>query len=620
MMKKSSSKVSVTKGSVNHIGTTPYRFRIDLFVSYLEKVKSVTEACITLERRGKVESTKVVTVEDGKAVIRDQITMECTLFRKNQNNGGKSSRNQPKEPAPDELLTFDEKKAKLYLRKGGPQGKAVAKLSLNLADYIKGAQSSVFADMKLSDGTIVVTKVEATMIAMDKKKSKFGSKTGSGFSDAMSVDDSLCFDEEDLENAQRLHEIPSLNNFGHMASSSSMQPPVTPRMTGSPVTSASNTPPHIGVPESPSNLSQRRSTMSSSMSPAARVSFSPQSFANSEVFNEKKGRFSKKIKDPEKSGSTIKDKLKIKFKKKDKDKEKGDKLERQSSVADSTGSSEKMRPEPLYVDQMRQEPVAGPGSSISGTPSELLSPGIPVQSPVSFGESAELKDLRKQVETLKKENNKLKKAKKEAMEEIDALRADLQGCEEQLEAIERKDTPQSSAAEAKIAKLQGKIKDKEKKIEALKAQNESLMDEMEEQHTEMKSATKRMEDKERKIAEAEVNRMDKARQDQALLEQIRVEQGKLDRARLEQQRANEQRIAGGSSASGGEEAAEEVAALRKKVGELEVALQREPTFMDVVNELKVMKMTVALANMEKEQAIFELQNMKQQFRSMTSEM
>lgn len=47
---------------------------------------------------------------------------------------------------------------------------------------------------------------------------------------------------------------------------------------------------------------------------------------------------------------------------------------------------------------------------------------------------------------------------------------------------------------------------------------------------------------------------------------------------------------------------DEVPALRKNVGELEVSLQCELTFMDVVNELKVIKMTLALANMENEQA------------------
>ena len=48
---------------------------------------------------------------------------------------------------------------------------------------------------------------------------------------------------------------------------------------------------------------------------------------------------------------------------------------------------------------------------------------------------------------------------------------------------------------------------------------------------------------------------------------------------------------------------EENACLREKVGELEILLERDPEFSAVVNELKVVKMNLALATMEKEQAV-----------------
>lgn len=42
------------------------------------------------------------------------------------------------------------------------------------------------------------------------------------------------------------------------------------------------------------------------------------------------------------------------------------------------------------------------------------------------------------------------------------------------------------------------------------------------------------------------------------------------------------------------------------VGDLELKLQREPEFVEVFNELKVANVSLALTNMEKEQAIFAL--------------
>jgi len=50
--------------------------------------------------------------------------------------------------------------------------------------------------------------------------------------------------------------------------------------------------------------------------------------------------------------------------------------------------------------------------------------------------------------------------------------------------------------------------------------------------------------------------------------------------------------------------------LRNTIGELKIALEREPKFMDVVNELKVQKVSLALANMEREQAEFALKQYK----------
>lgn len=631
MMKNSSSKISVSKGSVNHVGTTPYRFRIDLFVSYAENIKSLSEACITWERRGKVEATKAVSVVDCKAVFRQQLTMECTLFRKNP--GKSSSKHEP--TAQEEMLNFDEKKAKLYLRKGSPQGKAVAKLALNLSDYIKGATSTVFADMKLSDGTNVVTKVEATMIALDKKK-KFGSSRGSAMSDNTSVDESLCGDDDDLDNVQRLSDIPQTPTFA--SSRNGFSSPVSS-------SSAANTPPNGAAPES--NFVKKKSTNFGSDSLQHRTTAIPASTSVSfgelpmsstkssdRLFKKTKSAKSRvKDSDAVKESPSLKDKIKNKLKKSvsRKEKERSEKSERSETVDkhERCESRDNISIRPERVGLNENEPKRS-DSSVQFDMTSPVTSSMVTASPQP-SEMAEVKELKKQIEALKKENHKLKKAKMAAIEEMEALRSDLDACEEQLESIERKEKPKS-ASDAKISKLQAKLKEKEKKIEELKSQKESLMEEMEEQHTEMRSVSKRLDESDRQRLKDDLARSEKARDDLELLEKIRHEQAQLDKSRVELQRQQdlqrqqeqqrqqelhleqEKQLRQTDSKINDDDPIE-VIALKKRIDDLEVALQREPTFMDVVNELKVMKMTVALANMEKEEALFELQTMRQQLRA-----
>lgn len=70
----------------------------------------------------------------------------------------------------------------------------------------------MFADRKLSDDTNFVTKAEATNISLGKKK-KFWSSFGSAMSDNTSVYDSICGDDDDLYNVQRLSDIPKPQTY-----------------------------------------------------------------------------------------------------------------------------------------------------------------------------------------------------------------------------------------------------------------------------------------------------------------------------------------------------------------------------------------------------------------------
>lgn len=499
-MKKSNSRIHLGKGSMNHIGATPYRFRLDIFVSYVDNVKNATDVCVTWERRGNTQATSVATVKDKKAVFKQALSMESTLFRRvNNASKGASSAN-------SEELKFDEKKAKFLLRKSAPDGKAIGKIHLNLADYIRGPTSTVFADMKLSNGSIIVTRIEATMLHMGKKKkngSKAGSEACSETTDANSAGNDSLFGDDDLD----LGDIEIETTPGPVddkPSSTSIMSPVSSASASSTTSlstkAAARTDNDTGVNSSakaanpvapPSPKASRVSRKDSSLSTTSSSGATP-----SKKFSQ---TAMKSVKEEEdlKDSPSLRNKLKKKMKgKKDKDNNK-----------DDIGEN------------------ASPKQKYSLSPEK----------------AAEISELKGLVDSLRKENAKLKTSKQAAMDEIDALRSDLEACEAALESGDGF----SNGAKGTLD-MSKTLKEKDKMIAELEAQNEGLLEELEELH------------------------------EGAVDSAVGVASGQID-------------------------------ALKEQIEELEVALSREPQYMDVVNELKVTKVSLALANMEKEQALFALQ-------------
>lgn len=496
-MKSASSRIHAGKGSMTHIGTTPYRFRIEIFVSYVDHVKNVSEVCVTWERRGNTEATNLVKVKDNKAVFKHTLSMESTLFRRVNNAKGAPSTNQ-------DQLQFDEKKAKVVLRKGSSTGKAVGKIHINMADYIRGPTSTVFADMKLSNGSIIVSRIEATMLHMGKKKkndSRAGSEACSEMTDANSIEDSLFGDDDaDLGDIEiETTPVPVDGKTPGTAVLSPVSSASASSTTASPTTKAS------GLDDLVSNGPMKEASSSPSslkgIPGAQEDNYGPASSSSAALRSNYSQRGSRSLKS-EKGDEELKESpsLRLKLKKKMKTKKK------------------------------EKDPSKGGNASSTGA--------LPPQSPEKAAEVAELKNL---VESLKKENTKLKASKQAAMDEIDALRTDLEACEASLEV------GRISASQPRRALDMSKtLKEKDKTITALEAQNESFLQELEELHGE-------------------------------------AVQG-----------------------AGGVESAQ-ITSLQKKIEDLEIALRREPQYMDVVNELKVTKVSLALANMEKEQALFALQ-------------
>lgn len=510
--KKSGSRLHVGKGSINHIGAAPYRFKLDIFISYVDNIKNASEVCVTWERRGKTEATTIAKVKENKAVFRQALTMDLTLFRRDAGAGEQES------------LKFDEKKAKFQLRKGGPDGKALGKLAMNLAEYVRGTTSTVFADMKLSNGSVIVAKIEATMLHVGKKKKGGGGRTGSEacseMTDVNSAENDSLFGDDDQDLGDVEIEItPPPPEFADK--NSITLSPVSSTL-GLTKNSSSGRGGAVDRESETGKLARRVENMISTES--SRISGSHSSLGVStskRLKNSAKGaKDALKEEEDLKNSPSLKDKIKGKIRgKKDndnKDKEKVEKHKDKDKAKDKYNGKDD-------TDSKRH-------------------------SLTTSSKTAEVAELKGTIESLKKENGKLKKAKQAAMDEIEALRTDLEACEVALEEAKASNRINVNGAVATPTFDMSKtLKGKDKRIAELEAQNESLLEELEELHEDAADSA------------------------------VGVADGQMR-------------------------------ALQKKIEELEIALKREPQYMDVVNELKVTKVSLALANMEKEQALFALQS------------
>lgn len=465
--------MSISKGSMNHIGTTPFKYKVDVFISYVDTVKTAGEVCVTWERRGKSEATTPVKVKDKKAIFRETLTMETTLFRKAA-PGAKAGA----APAEGEELKFDEKVAKFALRKGNADGKAIGKMHINLADHIKGTTGTVFADLKLSNGSIVVTKIEANLLHMGKKK-KNGSNAGSEMTDMTDVDggmeDDSIFGDDTIDHGDLDIMIDEAATAGEEEEAPSKSPP----SRSSPPATPSST------KSSKTELGEESLASKQSLRPGAK----------------------EKSKGDDGTGlaqsQSIRDKMKSKLKK------------------DKDGKSKK-------------------------------EDGSSRKKDTSKANSAEISELKAALTTAQNENAKLKSSKQAMLQEIDELRSELESSETALEEAQAElgncdVTSKGSRSPAPSSKtLLEENKDLREQVRDLEGQVEGLLEELDGESEDQNDVS-------------------------------RTEDGTADKKKYQ-----------------------------RKIEDLEVALKREPQYLDVVDELKVTKMALALANMEKEQAIFAL--------------
>jgi hypothetical protein len=559
LMGKSSSKLGIAKGSMNHLGTTPYKYKVSLFISHVDGITTAGEVCVTMERHGKNEATSVVKVKDKKAVFRETLSMETTLFRR-QTAGGKAGAS----PAEGEELKFDEKIAKIALRKGSVDGKSLGKIHLNLADYIKGPNGTIFADIKLSNDSVIVSKIESELLQMGKKK-KNGEDESEAFSDTTERDRGMENDSIFGDNVEEKDDVDIM--LSDMNATPQHAPPVgaarplsrispTNRNTdhalnaqmvderhfqsmnngdsGSPVPVMEDRP---GIAaQSTVKLDaflQRSEASASDASSSSAISIHTGPTASPSVRNVQ-------ITSSEPHRLAIEEPA-VKARK---DKEVDEKS------AEGLASSPSLRHR-IKARLKRDKTIKkdGEGNDANTSPTAVAES--------SFAASAtEIAELRLALDAAQNENKKLKASKQALMSEIDELRAEIEANESNKAEVGRKGVEgmttfgegvRNSSGNLDLLRLNRELQDKVYKLET---QLDDLRNESEE-HSQMTGGGAG-------VSECDTDSMARVR------------------------------------------------TYERKIEDLEIALRREPQYLDVVDELKVTKMALALANMEREQAIFAL--------------
>ncbi|GAB0488972.1 hypothetical protein MMPV_000187 [Pyropia vietnamensis] len=517
VIKRSSSKLGAGKGSIAHIGSTPSKFRLDFFIQFVDGVKSDDAVCVVWERRDTLLATKAVMAKDSKAVFRENLTMQVTLFRRNDSGG-----DGPK---------FDEKKAKFALKQNDADGKTLAKVHLNLADYVKGSTGTTFADIKLSGGVVMATKIEATFLSSGKGKgggdgasSKMSAiTTGSGGLndvDSSIGDDDSIFDDGDLEDLDDLGE-PARASGGKSGAAPS-SPVASASGPASPSSSVLTSSSVAGTPSKKEEKKEKKEKKKAAKESKQAAKEAKESGEGGEKGDSPSKSSSKRIlskisKKVEKTGSTI-------------GIEKKAKKAAAAAAAASAASAAS----------------AADGSAAAGASSDSLRSGPEKDSAPLVAE------LRKRVAALERSNGRLQLELKDANAEMDALQAELEA------ATSSELSGTKAASEAK--KQKDLIKALQREVHTLKLENAGLVEELDE----------RAGDEE--------------------------DDSSLSLTRLNQKNAQ----------------------LTSEIQDLTQKLGREPEFLKVVEQLKVIKVQLATAIEDKEQALFLLKQSTRGVNSTTS--
>jgi len=132
--------------SFGHASYIPCKVRFDFSNVRIEKLRTrAANVVLVWERRDKTITTEQQVVRSGNVSFSDGLHLECTLFKDPDSND------------------FQQKQAKFAVRVFSKEGKTIAKIHFNVAEYILVPSGSQDIKLSLSDGSILKGLVTTTL-------------------------------------------------------------------------------------------------------------------------------------------------------------------------------------------------------------------------------------------------------------------------------------------------------------------------------------------------------------------------------------------------------------------------------------------------------------------------
>mmetsp|Transcript_22813 Transcript_22813/g.91361 ORF Transcript_22813/g.91361 Transcript_22813/m.91361 type:complete len:249 (-) Transcript_22813:108-854(-) len=165
---KNLSKASRGVSQVSNFGHASYipcKVRFDFSNVRIEKLRTrAANVVLVWERRDKTIATEQQVVRSGNVSFSDGLHLECTLFKDPNSN------------------VFQQKQAKFAVRVFSKEGKTIAKIHFNVAEYILVPSGSQDIKLSLSDGSILKGLVTTTLARSGRSGSASRGGSSAGFS------------------------------------------------------------------------------------------------------------------------------------------------------------------------------------------------------------------------------------------------------------------------------------------------------------------------------------------------------------------------------------------------------------------------------------------------------
>mmetsp|Transcript_554 Transcript_554/g.870 ORF Transcript_554/g.870 Transcript_554/m.870 type:complete len:357 (+) Transcript_554:120-1190(+) len=151
--------------SFGHASYIPCKVRFDFSNVRIEKLRTrAANVVLVWERRDKTITTEQQVVRSGNVSFSDGLHLECTLFKDPDSND------------------FQQKQTKFAVRVFSKEGKTIAKIHFNVAEYILVPSGSQDIKLSLSDGSILKGLVTTTLAKSGRSAPASRGGSSAGFS------------------------------------------------------------------------------------------------------------------------------------------------------------------------------------------------------------------------------------------------------------------------------------------------------------------------------------------------------------------------------------------------------------------------------------------------------